>query len=167
MMEQNSDESTMRKSNQKVRVEGVRRVWGTLKETTASSLKSTIMKFSPSATLFVKRKTVRNDAGEIKTWWYVLHDSEEVLKVLEEKWEGLQMHTGWKLELCFRPHHATDSVKANDDHLVSQQKESDVQTSESHSSTSMSQSSFQHNTSVTSSNSKSMSTTSVSPFLEK
>ena len=110
-MEQNSDESTMRKSNQKIRVEGVRRVWGTLKETTASSLKSTIMKFSPSATLFVKRKTVRNDAGEIKTWWYVLHDSEEVLKVLEEKWEGLQMHTGWKLELCFRPHHATDSVK--------------------------------------------------------
>ena len=26
-------------------------------------------------------------------------------KALEEKWESVQMHTGWKLELCFKPAH--------------------------------------------------------------
>ena len=65
-MERNCDLSALRTSSQKLRVDGVRRVWGTLKETTVSSLKSTIMIFSPSASLAVKRKTTRNDIGEIK-----------------------------------------------------------------------------------------------------
>ena len=81
-MEQNCDMIAVRTSSQKVRVGGVHRVWVSLKETTVSSLKSTIMIFSPSASLVVKRKTTRNDNGEIKRWWYVLHDSEEAFQVL-------------------------------------------------------------------------------------
>ena len=96
-MERNCDLSAARTSSQKLRVDGVRRVWGTLKETTVSS---TIIKFSTSASLVIKRKTTRNDIGEIERWWYVLHDA---LRVPEGKWVGLKMHTGWKLELCFRP----------------------------------------------------------------
>ena len=42
-----------------------------------------------------------NNAGEIERWWFVLHDSEEALHMLEDRW---QMQTGWKLELCYKPH---------------------------------------------------------------
>ena len=37
-------------------------------------------------------------AEEIKRWWFVLHDSEEALRMLEDKWDNIQMQTGWKLE---------------------------------------------------------------------
>ena len=95
--------STTLSTKEKSQVEGVRRVWGTMRETTRSSLKYTVMKFSPSSTLVVKRKTIQSEAGEVKRWWFILHDSEEALKALEEMWEAIQMHTGWKLELCYRP----------------------------------------------------------------
>ena len=48
--------------------------------------------------------------GLSRVRWYVLRDSEDALKALEEKWESVQMHTGWKLELCFKP-----AIHAHDD----------------------------------------------------
>ena len=45
-------------TTEKIRVEGVRRVWGTLRESTCISLKRTLTKFSPSSTLVVKQKTI-------------------------------------------------------------------------------------------------------------
>ena len=58
--------STTLSSKEKSQVEGVRRVWGTMRETTRSSLQYTVMKFSPSSTLVVKRKTIQSEAGEVK-----------------------------------------------------------------------------------------------------
>ena len=99
-----SDAAEQRQS-QKVCVEGARRVWGTMSITTTSSLKSTIIgRFSPTDSLLIKRKTICNNAGEVKRWWFVLHDSEEALCMLEDKWDNIQMQTGWKLELCYKPH---------------------------------------------------------------
>ena len=72
--------------------------------TTTSSLKSTIGRFSPTDSLLIKRKTICNNAGEVKRWWFVLHDSEEALCMLADKWDNIQMQTGWKLELCYKPH---------------------------------------------------------------
>ena len=79
------------------------------------------MTFSPSSTMVVKRKTIRSDAGKVKRRWYVLRDSEEALKTLEEKWVSIQMHTGWKLELCYKPDE--DHTKCVDP-AVSQPRES-------------------------------------------
>ena len=90
--------------SQKVCVEGARRVWGTMSVTTTSSLKFTIGRFSPTDSLLIKRKTICNSAGEVKRWWFVLHDSEEALRTLADKWDNIQMQTGWKLELCYKPH---------------------------------------------------------------
>ena len=50
----------------KVQVVGARRVWGTMKVTTTSSLKSTLLKFCPLSFLQIKRKTVLNVAGNVR-----------------------------------------------------------------------------------------------------
>ena len=111
--------STQKNAVKKARVECVRRVWGTMKETTPTSLRSAIVKFCPSTTLNVKRKTIKRDDGRIKRWWFVLYDAEEAFQLLEEKWDGIQLHTGWKLEPCFRPvmaHETASSVSLDAKH---------------------------------------------------
>ena len=37
------------------------------------------------------------------SWWFVLHDSEENLKELENSWEPTQLQTDWKIESCYMP----------------------------------------------------------------
>ena len=54
--------------DEKIKVEGDRRVWGTMKSTSSSSLKSALTQFSPSATLTVKWKTVQCSTGTDKRW---------------------------------------------------------------------------------------------------
>ena len=96
----------------KVQVVGARRVWGTMKVTTTTSLKSTILKFCPLTSLQIKRKTVLDVAGNVRRWWFVIHASENVLLDLEGRWDQLQFQTGWKLEPCFKP---VDPVTSNVD----------------------------------------------------
>ena len=63
-----------------------------------------IVKCCPSAALVsVKRKTIKKDDGRVKGWYFVLYDAEQAFQLLEEKWACIQLHTGWKLEHCFRP----------------------------------------------------------------
>ena len=95
--------ASQKKSAEKVRVQGARRVWGTLKLTTPSSLKSAISKFCPATSIQIKRKTVCDNVGEVKKWWFVIHAPEEVLVELDCEWEQLKLQTGWKLEPCFKP----------------------------------------------------------------
>ena len=66
-------------------------------------IKVCIMEISPSRLPKDQKETVCDNAGQIKRWWFVPHDSEEVLQSLENKWDQIQCQTGWKLELCFRP----------------------------------------------------------------
>ena len=96
----------------KVQVVGARRVWGMMKVTTTSSLKSTLLKFCPPTSLQIKRKTVLDIAGNVRRWWFVIHASENLLLDLEGRWDQLQFQTGWKLEPCFKP---VDSVTSNVD----------------------------------------------------
>ena len=76
----NSSVGTQRqKTTEKIRVEGARRVWGKMKVTTATSLKIAISKFCPVTTLRIKRKTVSDDVGHVKRWWFIIHAAENVL----------------------------------------------------------------------------------------
>ena len=54
--------------DEKMKVEGARIVWGTMRSTSSSLLKSALTKFSPSATLTVKRKTLQGFTGTEKRW---------------------------------------------------------------------------------------------------
>ena len=102
-VEDTSSDSQKKRPAEKVRVQGARRVWGTLKLTTPSSLKSAIFKFCPANSIQIKRKTVCDKGGQVKRWWFVVHAPEEVLVTLDAAWEQLKLQTGWKLEPCFKP----------------------------------------------------------------
>ena len=98
-----SASSQKKRPAEKVRVQGARRVWGTMKLTTPTSLRHVISKFCPGRSLQIKRKTICDQAGQILRWWFVLHAPEDVLTALDAVWEQIKLQTGWKLELCFKP----------------------------------------------------------------
>ena len=87
----------------KVRVEGARRVWGTMKVTSSSTLKHGISRVFSVSDLQIKRKTILDNAGEVKRWWFVVHAPESVLCDLDSAWKSLNLQTGWKLEPCYKP----------------------------------------------------------------
>lgn len=78
-----------------VKVDGARKVWGTLKSSTTASVKSAISRVCNNNTVKVKRKfKVGSGTQETQArWWYVLHDSEEALVSLETNWERLALQT--------------------------------------------------------------------------
>ena len=49
----------------------------------------------------MKRKIVKNSTGKLSKWWFVIHDTEEVLTNLESKWDQLKLETLWELEPCY------------------------------------------------------------------
>ena len=85
----------------KVKASGVRRVWGTLKETTTRAVSNTITKVCGINPKKVKRSFKKNDSGRIFRWWFIIRDSEDVLSALDAKWQQIQIHTSWKLEPCY------------------------------------------------------------------
>ena len=84
----------------KVRAEGVHRVWGTMKVTSSSTLKHGVFSVSD---VQIKRKTILDNAGKVKRWWFVVHVPESVLCDLDSLRESLNLQTGWKLEPCYKP----------------------------------------------------------------
>ena len=84
-----------------MRVSGARRVWGTHWSCTPKAVNSAITKLCGVTPKSVKRKFVKNGTGKTTKWWFVIHDSEEVLTSLESKWDQLKLQTLWELEPCF------------------------------------------------------------------
>ena len=96
-------------------VSGVRRVWGTLKSATHSTVKNTIAKLSPVKNVNqvrVKRKHKSSQSGK-DVWWFVLQaDETSILQPLEAGWEAISLQTGWHLEPCTRPVSADNTLSA-------------------------------------------------------
>ena len=84
----------------KVKVEGARRVWGTLSVCSASTVKNVIRKMCANDTVQARRKTKELRNGRV-CWWFVLHDDEVCLQDIDAKWEHVKLQTSWKLEPCF------------------------------------------------------------------
>ena len=78
-------------------INGVRRVWGTLKTTTAGAVKNalSLVPEIPANAIVVKRKyKVREKSGNKATrWWFNLRASEETLQQLESHWQRVQIQT--------------------------------------------------------------------------
>lgn len=88
----------------KVKVTGARKIWGTLKACSHTTILSTISKLLPSGSKLnftIKRKT--RELGTKIIWWFIVHGSESDLSVLENEWERIELQTSWKLEPCFMP----------------------------------------------------------------
>ena len=97
----NGAQETAAALKDKVKASGVRRVWGTLKETTTRAVSNTITKVCGINPKKVKRSFKKNDSGRIFRWWFIIRDSEDVLSTLDTKWQQIQIHTSWKLEPCY------------------------------------------------------------------
>ena len=96
--------NTRAKKKPLISVPGKRRVWGTLKVCSASTVRKVILqvaKLPEEATLQVKRKF--KTAGEDKRvvrWWHVISGDEEVLSLLDRNWENVEVQTSWQIEPC-------------------------------------------------------------------
>jgi len=68
-------------------VSGKRRIWGTLKVCSASTVKKVILQFGKlpeEATLQVKRKfKTRGDNNRVVKWWHIISGDENVLSTLD------------------------------------------------------------------------------------
>lgn len=85
----------------RVRINGARKVWGTLRATTAVTVKNAIVSITkiPVEHFVVKRKYRLNfTTKSVSKWWFVIRGEEEVLKTLEAKWPSVLLQTTWKLE---------------------------------------------------------------------
>ena len=100
-------------SQTRVKVEGARRIWGTLPHATTRTVQNAIDRFCNVHGLRIKRKTSRSVHLGKTSWWFVVHADEPVLRELDEKWESLSTQTSWILKPCSKPadieNHASDS----------------------------------------------------------
>lgn len=115
-------------------VPGVRRVWGTMKNTSPAAVISTLTKLTSQnlgSKLTVRRKFKESTSGRDR-WWFLLKGEERVLKELEDMWNTVSLQTRWKLETCTKPRddNATDGEKTSDSPLVP--NEPSTSTSSSH-----------------------------------
>ena len=106
-----ANDKNLRNSSQpqrpKVRVEGKRKVWGTLKATPASAVSNTIKTIAKIEGLDVKRKyyirEAQNSAGASKSpgvskWWFIISGEEVLLDQLAKDWNAVKFQTNWTLE---------------------------------------------------------------------
>ena len=88
-------------SKPKVPVPGARKVWGTMRETSASAVIATLTKLTSMSSEQVqarhKFKPINGNNSCIR-WWFVLRGDEDILSILESEWKQVQLQTNWKLE---------------------------------------------------------------------
>lgn len=92
-------------SYKRVAIDGARRIWGTVRATTAMAVKATLHRLTtvPNNAMAVKRKykTARENSKSVTRWWFVVRGSEEVLQALHAEWPKVAAQTAWKLEPLF------------------------------------------------------------------
>ena len=93
--------STMRPDIPRSKVNGVRRVWGTLHHTTTKSVQNVISRLCNIEGLSIRRKTRISHSKT--TWWFVIHGDESLLCELDSKWAVVNMQTCWALQICSKP----------------------------------------------------------------
>lgn len=104
-----STQSQNRSTRPKIRVEGKRKVWGTLKVTTANAISSTIKLVTKIEGLSVKRKFSRRGSSspqasgpnEVSKWWFIISGDESLLDRLSKEWAAVQLQTNWSIEPVF------------------------------------------------------------------
>ena len=95
--------SKTKKPEDKAKVLGARRVWGTMKACTVGSVKAVISKCCSNTTAKVKRKSKDAQPGKPSKWWFIVHDEEKSLQILDAKRDLVHVESSWKLEPCYKP----------------------------------------------------------------
>ena len=85
------------------KVEGVRRIWGTVRSCTSRTILTTLQKFSTVAERVEVRRKFKKCRDIRVQWWFLIRGEEGVLEALQKEWESIQSQTSWKLECCHKP----------------------------------------------------------------
>ena len=81
----------------KVKVDGARRIWGTVPTCSTRAITTTISKLvGTELQLQIRRKT-RVLANNKTVWWFIVKGSENDLTILEQEWDKVQNQTLWTL----------------------------------------------------------------------
>ena len=98
----------------RVRVTGARKIWGTVKSTTAAAVANALKTLAkaPQNALSVKRKYKIN-AKRVTRWWFVIRGEKSLLEQLPSTWHLVNIQTAWKLEPVFK-HQKEDSPQPAD-----------------------------------------------------
>ena len=83
-------------------VDGVRRVWGTMRGCSSGTILTTLQKLSTVAERVEVRRKFKKRKNNTTQWWFLIRGEEQVLQKLEQEWERVQTQTSWKLERCHR-----------------------------------------------------------------
>ena len=84
-------------------VDGVRRVWGTMRGCSYRTVLSTLQRLTSVAeNVEVRRKFKKRGNTEVR-WWFLIRGEETVLQNLEQEWVNIENSTSWKLERCYQP----------------------------------------------------------------
>ena len=82
----------------KVVVVGKRKVWGTLRATSAIAVSNTIKAVAKVDGLKVKRKYTKGPRNKPSKWWFIVHGEESTLKQLTNGWSAVKYQINWSLE---------------------------------------------------------------------
>ena len=93
--------ATSPNGGEKIPVLGKRRVWGTLKACSQTTVKHALDQLVPAlkGKLQVKRKYKKLRDNRIR-WWHVISGAEKDLEDLQKSWEVVHIQTRWKIEAC-------------------------------------------------------------------
>jgi len=84
-------------------VDGVRRVWGTMRGCSYRTVLSTLQRLTTVAEkVEVRRKFKKRGSIEVR-WWFLIRGEQSVLQTLDQEWMNVENSTSWKLEHCYQP----------------------------------------------------------------
>lgn len=105
--EQRADSNGRKRDGPRVKVDGVRKIWGTVPTCSSRAVSTTISKLvNAELQLQVRRKT-RLRTNNKTVWWFVIRGTENELMLLEQEWDKVQNQTLWTLEYCYIPSNNT------------------------------------------------------------
>ena len=99
----------LRNPRPKEKIDGSRKIWGTLKSATDTTVKATLVKLTTIANgEFETKRKYKELSGKVK-WWFVLKGSEEVMEKFDNEWEKVSLQTSWKIEPLLKYSETTPS----------------------------------------------------------
>ena len=99
----------LRNPRLKEKIDGSRKIWGTLKSATDTTVKATLVKLTTIANgEFETKRKYKELSGKVK-WWFVLKGSEEVMEKFDNEWEKVSLQTSWKIEPLLKYSETTPS----------------------------------------------------------
>ena len=94
----------------RVKVDGARKIWGTVPTCSAGAIATTISKLVPTKLQLRIRRKMKMLSNNKVVWWFIVHGEElSDLSILERDWDKVEVQTLWSLESCYMSSNAAQS----------------------------------------------------------